>query len=273
MGASATALLVLAVAAPPAARAYRDLATFGAPVLAGGAAGRAFTGAPGDGYACGVCHRGGRAPHLDVAGLPAAGWEPGATYEIAVTFPADARTVGAALELATPDGRAAGAFVLPAEAALEAADRCRDGSTATARESAGGRIVARTQGCGARRVRVRWTAPDVTSPGVRLFVAAVAADDSGTPEGDGATALALPLPQRGVPPVEGPSVTQRGCAASGAGRWTGHGRDGGGWVGRAAAPWCVPACAALAAAFARRARRARRSGRPGRTPGRARQRW
>jgi hypothetical protein len=213
---AALAVAIVSAGVPAAARAYRDPATFSAPVLEGGAAGRAFSGAPADGYTCNVCHRGGHAPRVTVSGVPDAGWEPGITYDLTVSFPEGARTVGAALEFSGPDGRAAGALELPAEGDLEAADRCRDGTVATVRESGRGRSVVRTRGCGARQVRVRWTAPDVASPGVRLFVAAVAADDSGTPDGDGASALALPLAQRGAPPVEGPTVTQRGCTAAAA---------------------------------------------------------
>lgn len=217
--AAAFVISAFAITAPASsARAYLDTARFEAPAIEGGGGGRSFTGAPADGYTCAVCHRGGGSPALDVAGIPEDGWEPGATYELVVTLPAATRNAGAALEIAGDDGRGRGAIAIVPDAELEAGDRCRDGVTATTLAlDAGERLVARTNVCGAARARVRWTAPPTAESGVRLFVSAVAGNDSADPSGDGASAVVLPLRARGAPEAEGAMLGQRCSTTQGAG--------------------------------------------------------
>ncbi len=238
-----------AVAALPAGRAsaYLDPGRFDAPALEGGTEGRAFTGAPADGYGCGVCHRGGVAPALALGGLPPLGYQPGETYEFELAFPADARFASAVLELADGAGHGVGRLMALPEGALTDEDRCGPGGEgATALLPLEGRFVARTSACGARRARVRWTAPSTAVPDLRLFAGLVVSDGSGDPEGDGVAAVAFALPARDAPALETARLSQR-CAVSGPG------------IG--AAPLAVW-LAALAALVVRSARR-RAGGSPG----------
>jgi hypothetical protein len=208
------ALLLLTLALLPArARAYLEPARFTDPVLEGGAGGRFFTGAPGDGYGCAVCHDGGAA-EVGVEGLPEGGFEPGAEYDLALIFPADARSAGAVIEIADEMGEAVGALALVPEGELEDADRCRDDAPAVALVPADDRLLARAEVCGARRARVRWTAPDGPVSGVRLFASAVLGDDSGDPTGDPTVTLVRPLRARSAPLLEAGRLGTRCSAAA-----------------------------------------------------------
>ncbi len=208
------ALLAMAIAlVPTTARAYLDAARFTAPVLEGGAGGRFFTGAPDDGYGCAVCHDGGAA-EVVVEGLPEGGFEPGADYDLALIFPDDARSAGAVIEVADERGEAVGALALVPESELEDGDRCRDDTPAVALVPAEDRLVARAEVCGARRARVRWTAPDEPVSGVRLFASAVLGDDSGDPTGDPTVTLVRPLRARSAPPLEAGRLGARCSAAA-----------------------------------------------------------
>lgn len=239
----ACAAMVIALAPASAARAYLDPARFSAPAIEGGAAGRYFTGAPDDGYTCSVCHRGGGEPRLALAGVPEL-WDPGATYELVLTLPEGARSAAANLEIAggEADGEL-GTLELVPDAELEAADRCRDDRPATSVVALEGRLVARLEACGAARARVRWTAPATPRTDVRYFAAAVTANDSGDPTGDGAATLVAPLRARGAPEPTGARIAQR-CTI-------GH--------GRAEAPWALIAALALLLAARGTKRRSRRA--------------
>lgn len=203
--------LLLTLALPASARAYIEPARFTDPVLEGGAGGRFFTGAPGDGYGCAVCHDGGAAA-VGVEGLPAGGFEPGAEYDLALVFPADARSAGAVIEIADEAGEAVGTLALVPESELADDERCRDDTPAVALVPAEDRLVARAAICGARRARVRWTAPDEPAAGVRLFASAVLGDDSGDPTGDPTITLVRPLRARSAPPLEAGRLGTR-CSA------------------------------------------------------------
>jgi hypothetical protein len=207
--------LAFAFAAPAAfaspARAYLDGARFAAPAIEGGSGGRYFSGAPADGYTCSVCHRGGERFALAVSGLPRGGWEPGRTYDLTLAFPEGASSVGAVIEIADAEGHGQGTMALVPDAELEDGDRCRDGAAATRLVVAAGRQLARVDGCGAARARLRWTAPPAARTDVRLHAAAVRGDGSGDPLGDGTALLVQPLRALGAPEPEGPMLTQR-CA-------------------------------------------------------------
>lgn len=209
----ALALALVAAFAPDAASAYDVETRFDAPAIEGGAGGRAFTGAPADGYTCAVCHRGGGEPAVGIRGIPAEGWTPGETYELHVLLPTGegARRVGAAIEIADEAGSAAGRLALVPDAELEPMDRCSVGTAEDATELVPrpGRLVARTRVCGASRARVRWTAPDAPSNGLRLFVTVVGANGDGEPDGDGTAVIAMPLRALGSPEVTGASFAQR----------------------------------------------------------------
>lgn len=204
-----------ALAAPSPVRAYLDGARFEAPALEGGGGGRFFSGAPADGYGCAVCHSGGTAPVISVAGLPAEGWSPGVTYDLTVAFPEGTRSGGAVVEIADGSGSGVGTLEAIPDAELEAADRCRTGTGATSIVPLADRALARTEVCGAARARVRWTAPTSPVTGLRVFASMVVANDSGDPTGDGATTTATPLRARGAPELEAGHLGQRCSIARG----------------------------------------------------------
>jgi hypothetical protein len=204
----------LALAATPgAARAYADGAVFAEPATSGGGGGRFFSGAPADGYTCAVCHRGGGSFAPTVGGLAPDGYRPGETYTLSIEFPSAIRNVGAILEIADGTGRGAGSLELVPDGELEAADECRIGGNAMERVPAPDRLVARAEVCGARRARVRWTAPATPVASLRLFASLVAADDSGDPSGDATAQIAQPLRALGGADLEGGRLSST-CAAS-----------------------------------------------------------
>jgi hypothetical protein len=208
--------------APPRAQAYLDGRTFEDDAVNGGGGGRLFTGAPGDGYDCSVCHRGGAPLALTVEGIPSEGWEPGRTYVLAIPFPEGARNVGAVIEVADERGRGAGTLEGLAAGELTAEDLCRGDAPAAHGVEAEARTVARADVCGAQRLAVRWTAPSTPVTSLRVFASVVAADDSGDPSGDATGRSASALRARGEPALEGGRLTA-GCAVHGgssASRWT-----------------------------------------------------
>ncbi len=101
--------LGLALGAPDAA-AFSDPGLFAAPALDGGGAGHQFTGAPGDGLACDVCHRGGPAPAFAIEGVPDE-LEPGTRYQVVVRW-TDPAPHALQLEL-VDDAGASPAIALP----------------------------------------------------------------------------------------------------------------------------------------------------------------
>lgn len=215
LGRSLATLLLAAMGllAPASARAYLDGRTFTDPAVTGGGGGRLFTGAPGDGYDCAVCHRGGAPLALVVEGLPEGGWQPGQRYDLSIAFPEGPRNVGAAIEIADEQGRPVGSLATLPEDDLTDLDRCRTGTAAVAPMDVEDRTVARSEPCGARRARVRWTAPSAPVPSVRMFASVVAADDSGDPSGDSTGRVVQPLRALGEPPFEGGTLSAR-CSVS-----------------------------------------------------------
>jgi hypothetical protein len=232
--------VVLSLASAQRARAYLDGSRFLAPAIEGGAGGRFFTGAPADGYTCSVCHREGQPFALALEGLPAEGWEAGQTYDLRIAFPAEARNVGAMIEIADAEGRGQGTLATVPDAELETADRCRTGEGATTVVlGVIGRQLARTDVCGAARARIRWTAPPMPIAGLRLHATAVLGDGSGDPRGDGSAVLVQPLRARGAPAPEGATLAPR-CAVPAGER------------GTFAAWWAIAAVAMVARACRRR---------------------
>ncbi len=194
---------------PSLAHAYSDGTRFEDPTLLGGAGGRFFTGAPADGYGCAVCHTGGTPPPIVFAGLPAAGWDPGVTYDLTLAFPEGARSASAVVEIADESGQGVGTLELVQDADLDAADRCRDGTAATSIVPVAGRTLARTDACGAARARVRWIAPASALTGLRIFASMVVANDSGDFTGDAAATVATPLRASSAPETEAGHLGQR----------------------------------------------------------------
>lgn len=211
----ATAVLAtLAGVAPSRARAYLDGAAFAESATSGGGGGRTFSGAPLDGYTCAVCHQGGGSFEPTVRGVPADGYRPGETYELVIELPSTARNAGAILEVADEEGRGVGTLSPVPVAELEPADECRTGEPAIERVTLSGRQLARLEVCGARRARVRWTAPSSPVASVRLFASLVISNDSGDPSGDTTAHLVQPLRALGGAELEGGRLSA-GCAAAG----------------------------------------------------------
>ena len=119
---AAGAWLVTALACSPA-HAFSDPLSFADTVQLGGGGGRFFTGSPADGYGCDVCHSGGPSAKLQLVGLPLAGYQPGASYEIRVEWPVTLQNMGLALEITDAGGQAAGALRLPPSSELPNEER------------------------------------------------------------------------------------------------------------------------------------------------------
>ncbi|MFZ6184402.1 DUF4266 domain-containing protein [Nannocystis pusilla] len=204
-------LAALVALAPAAAAAYSSPALYTAdPARHGGAGGRIFSGSPGDGFTCAVCHTGGPIPSPEIRGGPGGPYKPGATYLFEVTWPED--VFGIVLEATDPSGAPLGTLRLPPPDVLQDDERCPGGRAAEWIEFPEGdpRQAVAVNVCGSHRLRVQWTAPDEHLPGA-IYMAAVAADDDGTPAGDGAAAWEFPV---------GPPAAESGCnAAAGAPPW------------------------------------------------------
>ncbi|MEZ4404005.1 MAG: MYXO-CTERM sorting domain-containing protein [Kofleriaceae bacterium] len=207
VGVSGVAALVGAIAP---ARAFSEQARFAEPAVDGGGGGRYFTGAPGDGLACSVCHRGGVAPTATVDGLPVGGFTPGQRYNVTVTWPNDGRPYALALELSDAAGAQPG-VTLPALADQPAAMRCAapaSGTSAAWTADVGPRRVVGVTNCGAHQLTFAFTAP--ASDKLFFGLGLVATDGSETAEGDGVVEVRQRLAQ------DGP-VGAGGCAIGGGG--------------------------------------------------------
>src|SRR4029078_7978977 len=93
----------------------------------GGGGGRWFTGSAADGYDCSVCHAGGDALELDIAGLPIDGWTPGTSYELRITWADPAAHVSLLAEFARANGDGIGEVDLALEDELLPEERCSGG--------------------------------------------------------------------------------------------------------------------------------------------------
>lgn len=194
-------LLVLVV--PATAFAYSNPADFDRPVEIGGGGGRHFTGAPGDGYRCSVCHLDAGEASLDIEGLPEE-FVPGTEYEIFISW--EGPRTGIALELALRDGGAAGNVEL-IEPGI-----CVDMTEGARAQTIGDRMIVVVDACGAQTLGLRWTAPD--APQAWLYYGLVEGDVSGDPFGDRTFSDVVPLQADGAPT---PSVEVGAtCAAGGA---------------------------------------------------------
>jgi hypothetical protein len=215
------AALVVASAAGRA-HAYSDLARFGDPTAMGGGDGHWFTGAPGDGYTCAVCHENGSAAPVSVSGLPKR-YQPGATYEVVLTWPTTVQHVSALLELTDEHGRAAGSILLPGESemAMAEADTCQPigrGIPAAERFAApdanvpaGRQLIGITDDCGAPQLRLQWTAPNTSAGTVFLSGGVVQSDDHDDLLNDGVVELSRPILPASQP--EYTIDTHGGCSA------------------------------------------------------------
>ncbi len=221
------------------ARAFTDPGSFYAKPVDGGGGGRWFTGAPPDGYGCGVCHSGSRAEDLVVEGLPAQGYTPGETYRIRIAWPeVAARTrplymtqpanmiprASLIAEFVSENGADSGRLEqLPLSTTPET-ELCNPSVSKLKRFGysfyrqaidKGTKIVnicdgvnftrclIAVKGCGSEAVSFDWTAP-VDYQGTIFFSAGFVATDviSQTPEQDAVTEVTLPIKPAGASEYE-----------------------------------------------------------------------
>lgn len=163
----ATALALLVPSR--SAHAFSELSRFADPVDLGGGAGRWYTGSPADGYNCSVCHADGKAVSVMFNGVPDR-YQPGATYEIMMTWPPAIEHVSALVEFTDEHGNGAGAVHVPSDADMDMpeADTCQPIGLhvpATQRfaapdfDIANNRQIAGLTDCGGKQMRLQWTAP------------------------------------------------------------------------------------------------------------------
>jgi hypothetical protein len=204
--------VVLALLGLPArSSAFSDPSMFARSTLAAGGGERWFTGSPADGYSCDVCHEGGQEPRLTVTGLPLAGYRPGASYEVVVTWAAEVEKFGSALEFTDAAGRGVGFLRLPPDSETQSPEFCEpasDGILAAALlELPGGRQIINVPDCGAKRLRFLWTAPARDVGAVWFSGSAVWSDGQADPYHDGVTDFGRVLSADGVA-----SVANTGCS-------------------------------------------------------------
>lgn len=214
-GALATAwILALNLADRPApARAFSDPERFMAPTHEGGGGGRFFTGSMSDGFTCAVCHRGGTAPAVHVAGLPQTGFLPDQTIEVEVTFGSPGNHA-LALEVVDDAGRDLSLELLPEEqiAPTERCGAAPDGRRASYLTEVGARRILGVEACEATAVRFRFRTP--RSARALLVATALSSDNSATIEGDGLTEIAQSLFQSGS---TARAASNSGCSAANSG--------------------------------------------------------
>jgi uncharacterized protein (TIGR03382 family) len=197
--------------------AFSDPEYFAQAVLAAGGGGRYFTGSPADGYTCKVCHAGGPETKLDVVGLPLAGYKPGLRYEVVVNWPGDVTKFALAMEFTDAHGKVAGAVRLPPQGELQPPEFCEPASdmvpAASIHETSDGRQLINLPDCGAKRVRLLWTAPAQDVGQLWFSGSAVTSDGAGDVYHDGVTDFGHELSSDAVV-----SMTTTSCSASAAHR-------------------------------------------------------
>lgn len=219
-----TALLfvwvLLACSVGSRAKAFRLPTNFNTAAAVGGSAGRYFTGSPLDRYTCKVCHSGGVAPNVLVAGLPLAGYTPGQTYPILIDWDDTLPSVAFNLEMTDGAGRAFGTFSLPPVETLAPGELCGAKAGAVIVPGAERTLAIMTE-CGAHQSTILWTAPAATLdpsgkqavPSAWLSGSLLAADKDGSILGDGISDLSHVLGPAGQ---AAPAATQihAGCSAA-----------------------------------------------------------
>ncbi len=195
---TSTALAALLLTLVPAvALGYGSPALYGAdPAHDGGGGGRIFTGSPADGWSCDVCHRSENATQvsLKLVGGPTRGYTPGETYAFTLNWVDEHLAFTA--EVTDTQGRSFGELQAPPKSLLETDETCTSGTPAIETlELERGHALALSD-CGAKSMRLQWTAPDEKVPGA-LYIGLVAADGDGTPQGDHAALVEYPLTPQG----------------------------------------------------------------------------
>ncbi|MGB1015014.1 MAG: DUF4266 domain-containing protein [Nannocystaceae bacterium] len=177
---------------PGSAWGYSSTALYSSdPASTGGAGGRVFTGSPADGLSCNVCHVGDPASQRSLVGGPGPdGYRPGETYAFSLAWPGE--RLAFTVEATDFEGRPFGTLTAPPRELLEPTERCESGSGALEAIQLGSRVTYALGDCGATSMRLQWTAPDEPVRGA-LFLGTVLADGDGTPQGDRAGILEVPL--------------------------------------------------------------------------------
>jgi hypothetical protein len=223
------ALLVCAVLSgtPCVARAFTEPRSYADDPANGGGGGRWFTGSPAEGHACSVCHSGPPSETLKVEGLPEDGYVPGAVYDLRLSWEdfadrADALreagegppSTGLVAELVAESGQGAGILELSPAPDAEPGELCqipegvqaaqlfrvrpgeptREEALSCEAEGLGQRCLVAVLSCGARELRVRWTAPEGWQGPIWFAAGFVATEEvSGDPYEDAVTEIAQPL--------------------------------------------------------------------------------
>jgi hypothetical protein len=204
------------VSCASSARAFSDPLSYQADVLSGGGGGRWFTGSTADGYGCEVCHEGGQIADLTITGLPLDGFSPGASYEIVIGWP-NAEHVALLAELSDEARMGAGGLELPRPEATPESERCSGellgapSSGLHVLEDNSMRQLVSVVDCGARQVRLRWTAPLTAPEAVWLHVGFITSNEDTTPMGDGVTMARRVLLRHGASSEA--KVVAQGCSA------------------------------------------------------------
>lgn len=199
-------MIVLFVAA---VLGYSSPSSYAQPVIPdGGGGGRWFTGSPADGFDCSVCHADGPSLELDIMGLPVEGWSPGQSYELWIDWADPAAHVSLLVEFARANGSGIGEVELAPEDLLLPEERCGGGPRAAKLHPLEqDRTIASLGDCGARLLRMTWTAPAHADEDAWLFLAGVNADASDDPTGDGVMVERIRLPGPASPDPEGCAIT------------------------------------------------------------------
>lgn len=201
---------IAGLAASSSAHAFSDPGRFALPALEGGGGGRQFTGAPGDGFGCGVCHQGGQDPIVAIAwrnltndvpletALPRT-FVPGVTYNLTLSWPPDRGSHALQMELMDDLGHSPLVTLTP-PAEASPASRCDGvGSAPPAFYShdLGFRRVVGVLDCGASEVSVSFTAPSTKTLTFALGV--VLSNSAGNSQGDGVLEIRHELRAEGTP--------------------------------------------------------------------------
>jgi hypothetical protein len=213
------ALVLWACLRPGITHAYQNPQRFGDAVEQGGGGGRYFTGAPGDGFTCSVCHTKGTPAHLNISGLPEYGYSPGQQYTIAIEWPKELTHVALNAEITTTSGLTLGdlTFLTPDEITTD--DQCTGVGIPAAipMPTEGGRTIVLAGECGATRARFHWTAPAVDGGGAWFSGSLVVSDEDGSVAGDSVTDFSRQIASPTVGAGSAVSISSD-CAARAPGR-------------------------------------------------------
>jgi hypothetical protein len=147
------------------AHAYQNVGRFAVSPEEGGGGGRFFTGAPGDGYTCGVCHVAETSPHLAIDGLPIDGYVPGESYVVTIDWDDALPLVALNLTITDAAGKPFGTVAGLSPDQLTDADLCATTKTPdVVAASTADRNLVYVAACGGRQAAFQWTAPSSAAP-------------------------------------------------------------------------------------------------------------